>query len=99
MGISAYYQLMNADKSLTDFAKPTYSKSASSSWAKAYLRFLRSRDESVVLKVAPLALVGVLPIDMLSNLIPFVGEIDDVGFIVILAVVASRTAWRVHKYR
>jgi uncharacterized membrane protein YkvA (DUF1232 family) len=90
---------MGINKSLTTLVKPTYMNTTGSSWIRAYLRFLGSRDESVMLKAAPLALMGVLPIDIVSNLIPFVGEVDDLGIIVIFAVVVSRTVWRVRKYR
>ena len=90
---------MDAHKSLTTSVGPSYKSSTGSSWIKAYLRFLHSRDESVVLKAAPLALVGVLPIEILSNLIPFVGEADDAGYMIVLAVITARTLWRVRKYR
>jgi hypothetical protein len=70
-----------------------------SSWSRAYLRFLMSRDESLLLKVAPLALVGLLPVDVLSNIVPLVGELDDLGFIIALAVITGRTVYRVRKYR
>ncbi len=69
------------------------------SWPKAYLRFLLSKDESVVLKIAPLALAGILPLDILSNIIPFVGELDDLGYIILLVVVAFKTLKQVNKYR
>jgi hypothetical protein len=66
---------------------------------RAYLRFLLSRDESVLLKAAPLALVGALPIDLLSNIVPVVGELDDLGYIIVIVVVTLRTLNRVNKYR
>jgi uncharacterized membrane protein YkvA (DUF1232 family) len=65
----------------------------------AYLRFLLSRDESMVLKIAPLALVGVLPVDLLSNIVPVVGELDDLSYLIAIAVIAIRTVQRVRKYR
>jgi uncharacterized membrane protein YkvA (DUF1232 family) len=69
------------------------------SWTQAYWSFLRSKNENMALKVAPLALLGILPIDILSNLIPLVGELDDIGYILALAVIIARTSNRVRKYR
>jgi len=69
------------------------------SWSKAYKRFLLSGHESLLLKVAPLAMIGILPFDIISNLVPVIGELDDIGFIIVLAVVAFRTYERVRKYR
>ena len=69
------------------------------SWPKAYLKFLLSKDESVILKIAPLALAGILPLDVLSNLIPLVGELDDLGYIILLAAVVIKTLKQVNKYR
>ena len=74
-------------------------RAAKSSWSKAYMRFLMSKDESVVLKIAPLALAGVLPFDILSNLIPLVGELDDLGYIIMLTFVVFKTLKQVNKYR
>ncbi|HEY4160758.1 MAG TPA: hypothetical protein VGM08_01725 [Candidatus Saccharimonadales bacterium] len=58
-----------------------------------------SRDESAALKVAPLALVGVLPADILTNLIPVIGELDDVWFTIAIVIIAVRTIQRVRQYR
>jgi uncharacterized membrane protein YkvA (DUF1232 family) len=71
----------------------------STSWTQAYKRFLRSRDESLTLKIAPLALLGLLPLDIISNIVPLVGELDDIGFLIALVIVAGRTYNRVRKYR
>lgn len=68
-------------------------------WFRAYLRFLMSRDESFVLKVAPLALVGVMPIDVISNIIPGIGLLDDAGYMVIAVAVLFKTLARVNYYR
>jgi uncharacterized membrane protein YkvA (DUF1232 family) len=73
--------------------------SSSKGWGRAYVRFLLSRDENLLLKIAPLALIGILPVDIISNVVPFVGEIDDIGFVVALLFVAGRTLHRVNKYR
>ena len=83
----------------TSLAPAGPSGQAKASWTRAYLRFLISRNESLMLKVAPLALAGLLPVDILSNIVPVVGELDDVGFLVVLIVVAVRTGNRVRKYR
>ena len=71
----------------------------STSWSKAYLRFLRSKNENVILKIAPLALIGIVPIEILSNLVPIVGELNDVGYVVMLTIVVFRTINQVRKYR
>ena len=68
-------------------------------WRRAYLRFLMSRDESLALKVAPLALFGVLPFDILSNVVPIIGELDDVSYAMVAGVILFRTFQRVRKYR
>lgn len=90
---------MQANRPLTQLTEPNPAGRAHVSWANAYLRFLFSRDESVALKIAPLALVGLLPVDILSNIIPAVGELDDVGFLIAMAVIVSRTFSRVRRYR
>jgi hypothetical protein len=68
-------------------------------WLTAYKRFLFSREESVLLKLAPLALIGILPEEILSNLIPGLGLLDDAGYVVIVAVVLYKTVTRVNRYR
>jgi len=87
---------MQMDNSLAPTGSSGQTKS---SWTRAYLRFLTSKDESLMLKVAPLALAGLLPVDILSNIVPVVGELDDIGFLVVLIVVAIRTGNRVRRYR
>lgn len=52
-----------------------------------------------MLKVAPLALIGILPVDVLSNLVPVIGELDDVWFTIVAAVIIARTIQRVRQYR
>lgn len=68
-------------------------------WFQAYVRFLVSRDESLVLKVAPLALIGVLPMDIVSNIIPGIGLLDDAGYILIAIAVLFKTLARVNYHR
>jgi len=72
---------------------------ALSGWIRAYVRFLASKDESLVLKVAPLALVGVMPIDVVSNIIPGLGLLDDSGYMLIAVAVLFKTLVRVNHYR
>lgn len=84
----AYYKYMNAITS--DTAR---------SWGRAYLRFLRSRDENLFLKIAPLILIFGSPEVLISNLLPVVGEALDVGTLGIIALVVYRTARAVRKYR
>jgi uncharacterized membrane protein YkvA (DUF1232 family) len=90
---------MQANRSFLAIFEPQSDGSLKASWAKAYLRFLVSRDESAALKVAPLALVGVLPADILTNLIPVIGELDDVWFTIAIVIIAVRTIQRVRQYR
>ena len=68
-------------------------------WLRAYLRFLASKDESLALKIAPLALVGVMPIDIVSNIIPGLGLLDDAGYMLIAITVLFKTFTRVNRYR
>jgi len=68
-------------------------------WLRAYVRFLVSRDESFVLKVAPLALVGVMPMDIVSNIVPGIGLLDDAGYMTIATIVLFKTLVRVNYYR
>ena len=69
------------------------------SWLAAYGAFLLSRDESLILKVAPLALVAGSPELIASNLVPVVGELLDVGGIALASVVVLRTLAAIQKYR
>ncbi len=69
------------------------------SWLSAYKAFLLSQDESLILKIAPLALLAGSPELIASNLIPVVGEVLDVGGIALTSVVALRTLAAVQKYR
>jgi uncharacterized membrane protein YkvA (DUF1232 family) len=68
-------------------------------WFQAYLRFLRSPQESILLKIAPLIIIGVIPVDLLSNILPVVGLVDDVGLSGIGIFTIVRTLWHVNKYR
>jgi uncharacterized membrane protein YkvA (DUF1232 family) len=75
------------------------SKARKLSWTKAYFRFLKSPDESLLLKVAPLVIIGVIPADLLSNIIPVLGIIDDVGLSGVGIFTILRIVFRVRKYR
>lgn len=68
-------------------------------WGAAYRRFLLSRNEPLLLKIAPLALIGILPPELLSNLIPGIGFLDDAGYVVLLIVIAYQTLTHVSRYR
>lgn len=63
------------------------------------MRFLRSRDESLILKAAPVLLIVGSPEVLVSNLLPFVGEALDVGTFGLSMVVLYRTLRAVRKYR
>ena len=78
--------------------KPT-SQPQESSWFAAYKHFLLSKDESVTLKLAPLALAGILPPEILTNAIPVLGLVDDIGFIIATIIVIVKTRQRVKRYR
>jgi uncharacterized membrane protein YkvA (DUF1232 family) len=69
------------------------------SWPQAYVEFLKSPNESFLLKLAPLVIMGIIPADLLSNLLPVVGIVDDVGLSGVGIVVIGRTLWRVRGYR
>ena len=73
--------------------------SGAKSWVKAYGSFLRSRDENLILKVAPILLVIGSPEVIVSNLIPVVGEALDLGTFTLTALVAVQTFRAVRKYR
>lgn len=68
-------------------------------WPAAYKKFLLSRDENLLLKIAPIALLAGSPEIIASNLIPIVGEVADLGGLTLTAVVIVRTLAAVRKYR
>lgn len=68
-------------------------------WWDAYKRFLFSKQESIMLKIAPLALIGILPEEIITNVIPGLGLFDDAGFCILASVVVVRTLIRVNHYR
>jgi hypothetical protein len=70
-----------------------------SSWMKAYKAFLFSRDESLILKIAPIALLIGSPEIIASNLLPVIGEVADVGGLGLAFLVAVKTFTAVQKYR
>jgi uncharacterized membrane protein YkvA (DUF1232 family) len=53
----------------------------------------------MMLKLAPLALMGYLPITILDELIPFIGILDDIPYVILWAYVGIRTMRRVERYR
>ena len=69
------------------------------SWATAYKAFLLSKDESLILKLAPLFILLGTPEVIVSNLIPVIGEIADIGELGLLTIVAFRTYMAMQKYR
>ena len=68
------------------------------SWLAAYVSFLRQKGD-FMLKVAPLALILGSPEVVASNLIPVVGEVADIGGLVLAATVAYRTLQAVREQR
>lgn len=77
----------------------TYTSSRQLSWFEAYRAFLMSKDESFLLKIAPLILLVGSPEVIASNLIPVIGEFMDLGTFSIAALVFVRTMLAVRKYR
>lgn len=71
---------------------------AKRSWGQAYKTFLQSKDESFLLKIAPLILLVGSPEILVSNLIPVVGEFVDLGGFGLTAIVLLRTFVAVQKY-
>ncbi len=64
---------------------------------RAFVRFLRNPDESLVRRVVALAAVlyVVLPIDLIPDAIPVLGWLDDIG---VVALMLSWVANRVRGY-
>ena len=62
------------------------------------MAFLLNRRESLILKVAPLALILGAPEVIASNFLPVVGEISDVTELVLWVVVILRTISAVNRY-
>jgi len=62
------------------------------------MAFLLSRSESLILKVAPVALILGTPEVIASNFLPVVGEISDVTELVLWVVVILRTISAVNRY-
>ena len=83
----------------TNYINHTKEQSIQRSWAKAYKSFLLSRDESFVLKIAPIVLIFGAPEIIVSNILPVIGEAADIGGLTLTAIVASKTFSAVKKYR
>lgn len=70
------------------------------SWPAAYLEFIKNPRENRVLKMMPLALVGIIPLSVIDDfLIPFIGVADDLPTSVLVLVVLFLTWRRVKIYR
>ena len=69
------------------------------SWPAAYKAFILDRHASFLLKIAPIAILIGSPEIIVSNIVPVVGEIADVGGLTLTAIVAFRTLAAVRKYR
>ncbi len=76
-----------------------YGPRAKQGWMYAYMAFLRSKDETFLLKIAPVLLLLGTPELVAATLIPVVGEIVDFGGISIALFVAFKTVVAVRKYR
>lgn len=69
------------------------------SWPQAYMAFLLSRRESLVLKFAPLAILIGSPELVISSFIPVVGEVSDLTAALLTIIVVVKTISAVRKYR
>ncbi len=69
------------------------------SWLEAYKSFLTSGSEPTMLKLAPLALLGYLPIDILDEVVPFIGMLDDIPYVILCGYVIIMTLRRLERYR
>jgi hypothetical protein len=74
-------------------------KAAKLTWPQAYKAFLLDKDQKLLLKIAPLALLVGAPEIIVSNVIPVVGEFADLGGVSMAALVLGRTYLAVRKYR
>lgn len=77
----------------------TITSSQTKGWLQAYKLFLMDRDESFVLKVAPLIILFGSPEVILSNLLPIIGEVVDIGALSITGLVIFKTYLAVRKHR
>lgn len=77
----------------------SYKPQTKHSWPQAYKDFLLSKDESMLLKIAPLLLILSTPEAVAALLIPVIGEIIDLGGLSMTLFVAYKTANAVQKYR
>lgn len=68
-------------------------------WMKGYGRFLTDRHESALLKLAPLAMAAGFGEVVASNLLPVVGEVEDVGAVAVAALVAVKTFSAIRRHR
>jgi len=69
-------------------------------WVTAYFRFVSSPNESRILKLMPVVLLGIVPISVLDNFfIPVLGIIDDIPTTVLTVIVLILTWLRVQTYR
>lgn len=69
------------------------------SYFAAYRSFLFDKDELLFLKIAPLLLIIGSPEIVLSNLIPVVGELLDVGGLTVTMIVVFKTLQGIKRHR
>ena len=68
-------------------------------WSSAYIRYLRDPEESILLKILPLIMLGLLPEIIVSNLIPVLGIAEDTTSILATSAVLYRTYRAVRRHR
>jgi uncharacterized membrane protein YkvA (DUF1232 family) len=65
-------------------------------WMTAFVRFLRDRDASIAGKLLVVGAIAyvVMPLDLVPDVIPVVGWLDDLGVAAIALAYAARTLAR-----
>ena len=71
---------------------------AQRTWAQAYVAFLLSPKESLMLKIAPVALLLGAPEVIASNFLPIIGEMSDLGELLLWIIVIGRTVSAVQRH-
>ena len=67
-------------------------------WLSGYWRFMRNPRESTALKVASIAVTGLLPPEFFVAFFPGF-DVEDIPYGIVAATVALKTIERVHEYR
>jgi len=68
-------------------------------WLQAYLAFLFSPKENLILKLAPLAILFGAPELVVDSFLPVIGEVSDLTALILTIIVVGKTLAAVHRYR